>query len=1026
MESFFVTRHITADELEVDPMPELVRMNILGGLQISQGSQVVEGFISRKVPALLVYLALSDRAISRTALMELLWGDMAESAAQVSIRKALSNLRQVLGESVVITRDSVMFVHSSAQIDAVRFQQICAIPEASLEELHEAVDLYTGDLLEGFVVRDAAYFDDWLTTQRENLRRLMENTLYTLGLRYAAAGEANWAKSITFMTRLLQFDPYREEAYRHLMNILARSGQRTAALSHYDLCLQRLTTDLGVHPMPETQALYERLKGLGLPRQQRLPPEPTPFVGRTDELATLIATLDRPESRLLTIVGIGGMGKTRLALQGAQALVNQFWDGVWFVALAALPQIGPKNSLQAFIVALADSLNLVLHGALPPRQQLLDYLRDKDLLLVLDNFEHILPASDVLVAILQQAPQVKILTTSRERLNLYEEQVLELSGLSVPAPDADIPENIEHYAAVRLFCQQARRGQMHWQLQPDQQAAVVQICRLLEGMPLGIELAAMWVRMMSCTEIAAQVAVNLDFLTSTLRNIPQRHRSLRAVFDHSWQLLTAAQRTALAQIAVFRGGFSIAAAQSVTNATVSDLAGLVDKSLVRRTSNQHYEVHELLRQFALDQLTPATPLQALQARHAAYYCAFLQQRTAHLRGGGQLVALREIDHELENIRLAWEWALSTNALELIGQASEGLFLFYDIRSRFQEGETRFQQALSRLQAAPGQPDQTLVLERLQARRGWFLWHLGQPAASRTALEASLRQLQALQAAPETIFNLNYLGAVARHRGEYAQARHHLEQALTIAERTSDQWSASVALNILGQVASLQGEYDLARSLCSQSLLIKREIDDRWGMAFSLIYLGRVEQALGNYAAAEGLFQESLELSRLFEDRRGIGFASQNLADTAFLSGAYGQAQTLYQASLQSYQEIGVRQDISLAWTKLGEVAVAMEDWPTARTAFRNALRIAQPISATPALLAGLFGLTRLLAQTPAAAPLPALLRFLHTQTDQSAGSQRQLAALQELSSQINLQPADPAAPPSLETLVNTALGWLDG
>ncbi|MBA3470364.1 MAG: tetratricopeptide repeat protein [Herpetosiphonaceae bacterium] len=1005
-------------------MSELVRINMFGGLQISQGDQVVEGFVSRKVQALLAFLALSERAISRTVLMELLWGDMAESAAQASIRKALSNLRQVLSDSVVITRETVLFLHSSAEIDAVRFQQICSIDEASLEELHEAVDLYAGDLLDGFLVREATHFDEWLTSQREHLRQLMENLLYTLGLRYAAAGEANWAKSIAFMTRLLQFDPYREEAYRHLMNILARSGQRTAALSHYELCYQRLSADLGVNPMPETQALYERLKGVGMPRQQRLPPEPTPFVGRTDELTTLVATLDRPDCRLLTIIGIGGIGKTRLALQGAQALINQFWDGVWFVSLAALPQIGPADSLQPFIMALADSLGLVLHGSLAPQQQLLDYLRDKDLLLVLDNFEHILPASDLLVGMLQQAPQVKILTTSRERLNLYEEQVLEIGGLSVPAPDLAGADDIEHYAAVRLFCQHARRGQMSWQLQPDQHGAVGQICRLLEGMPLGIELAAMWVRMMSCAEIAAQVAVNQDFLTSTMRNTPERHRSLRAVFQHSWQLLTAGERAALAQIAVFRGGFSLAAAQNVCSATISELAALVDKSLVRRTSSEHYEVHELLRQFALDQLVPASLLPALQARHAAYYCAFLLQRTEQLRGGGQLAALHEIDHELQNIRLAWEWALSNNALDLIEQATEALFQFYDIRSRFQEGETRFQQALMRLQPVPGRRDQTIVLARLQARRGWFLWHLGQPAASRTALETSLRQLQALEAESETIFNLNYLGAVARHQGEYAQSRHYLEQGLAIAERSNDRWSASVALNILGQVASLQGAYDQARSLCAQSLQIKRAINDRWGMTFSLIYLGRVELALGNYAASEPLFQESLALSRRFADQRGIGFATQNLGDSAFLSRAYPQAQTLYQASLQSYQEIGVRPDMSLAWTKLGEVAVALEDWPAARSAFRSALQIAQAISSTPAQLAGLFGLIMLLAQRPPATPLAPLLHVLRDH--QGAGSQRQVAALDELIEDLNLPPTDPAAAPaSLESIVNTALGWLD-
>ena len=1009
-------------------MTDTIHITMLGALEIRRGAAVLDGWASRKVQALLCYLALSERALSRATLMELLWGDMPDHAAQTNLRKALSNLGQMVGAAAVIKRDVVTLDRALVLVDVWRFEQLCTVPDADLAQLQAAVDGYGGDFLAGFALRDAPTFDEWASTQREYLRGLLENTLYTLGLRYSAAGEADLAKSIGFMTRLLHLDPYREEAYRHLMHILARTGQRAAALNQYEICQQRLAADLGVEPTPETQALYARIKGAETPRQNPLPPEGSAFIGRDAEVTTIITTLQTATCRLLTVVGAGGMGKTRLALHVAHALPNHFWNGVWFVSLAALAAPSAADGVQAVSVALADALALVLDGATPAHQQLFDYLRTKEMLLVLDNFEHLLTASAVIEGILHHAPQVKLLVTSRERLHLYEEHALEIAGLRLPPAELAPTENPESYSAVRLFCAQARRSQLDWQPQPADHAAIGQICRLLEGMPLGLELAASWVRVMSCAEIATQIVASVDFLSSSVRNLPLRHRSLRAVFDHSWQLLTTDERLVLAQSAVFQGPFSLHAALHCTTASISTVTALVDKSLLRSTAASQYLLPETVRQFALEQLTALGQVAAFQARHATYYGALVARRAPDLVGGEQLAALQEIGAAWDNIRLAWDWALAHGDFTAIGHAADGVFRFLDIRSRFQEGETRLRQALTAMPDAPTDRDQAIVRATIVARRGWFLAHLGQPDQSQAALQTSLAELGAWNAEPETLFNLNYLAAVLRHRGGYTQAKHYAERGLHLAERLNDRWSASVALNILGQVASLEGDYALARGLSSRSLQIKREINDRWGMAFSLLYLGRIEHAAANYVAAEALFRESMTISTTFGDQRGVAFALQNIGDTAYAKGAYAQAATVYAESVQMYATIGVRQDTSLVWTKCGEAAAAQDDWDTANTAFKNALHIALAIDSTPAMLSGLIALIGLRAQLAPSPQIVAILDALSNHPDLHVLSQRQIAALHTANTTIERDQfaptAAPQTPPTLQTLTTTALQWV--
>jgi len=385
-----------------------------------------------------------------------------------------------------------------------------------------------------------------------------------------------------------------------------------------------------------------------------LPIPATSFVGRSHELTRIADLLADPNCRLLTLLGPGGIGKTRLALQAA-ADQSSFTDGTFFVHLTPVsaPDLIPSATASALQITFFDSSAL--------RRQLADYLREKHLLLVMDNFEHLLEGLDLLIDLLQAAPHVKFLVTSRERLNIQEEWVLALEGLSFPEGEDSAP--LESYSAIQLFAQRARQVQVNFSLS-ENDSAVRKICQQVEGMPLGIELAATWLRAMSPQQIVAHMESDLGFLTTPLRNVAERHRSLYRVFEQSWKLLSTNEQNVLMRLSIFRG-FNLEAAEQVAGASLAILAGLTDKSLIRINRNGRYDLHELLRQFAEEQLKTAEAAEATRSAHSDYYLRFVAQRDEDIKGRRQQVGLHEIRTDLENIRAGWRWAVDHQQYALI-------------------------------------------------------------------------------------------------------------------------------------------------------------------------------------------------------------------------------------------------------------------------------------------------------------------------------------------------------------------------
>ncbi len=636
-------------------------------------------------------------------------------------------------------------------------------------------------------------------------------------------------------------------------------------------------------------------------------------------------------------------------------------------------------------IAVTDQISLAINQGLgltpewgglsagSPKQQLLDYLRPRRLLLILDNFEHLQQGHLLLAELLQTSPAIRIIVTSRERLSLYEERVFRLTGLALPQLNELTPNEsarrpgnsppmttLIQAEAVQLFMQAAQRVRHTFQPRPEEWPILVGLCVLLNGMPLALELAAAWVDILNLADILAELEQDLSLLSTNLNNVAERHRSLQQIFEYAWQRLSPEEQSLLAALTVFRGGFTRSAAAAITQRPLHPrlLANLVHKSLVTLDATQErYEIHELLRRFTTQKMGEATStaLKVVQG-HCHYYCTLLQQREAELKGTGQEKALSDLERDLENIRRAWQWAVIRREIGLIAAALNGLFILFDTRSRFLEGEELFREAALRLAWDAENPVEVITLARLQARQGWFTFHLGQHKESLRLLQRSLTYLHQEGHAAEAAFCLNYWGAVLRHQGRYQEAIEPLQQALQLAQTANDPYQTSLSFNTLGQIAFLQGDYSTAYLHCQEGLRLKRAIGDRRGMIYSLTYLGRVAEAQGTFTEAQQLFRESLDISQAIGDQRGMAIAWQNLGSVSLASGQLNEAEVSLRRGLAIYQSIGDRLGSSRCWLRLGELLLVRGDFAAAENHLLQGITLAHIIASEPVLVASIVGL----------------------------------------------------------------------
>jgi serine/threonine protein kinase/DNA-binding CsgD family transcriptional regulator/tetratricopeptide (TPR) repeat protein len=667
----------------------------------------------------------------------------------------------------------------------------------------------------------------------------------------------------------------------------------------------------------------------GIPRHN-LPRQTTPFIGREKELADLAHLIADPDNRLITLLGPGGSGKTRLALETARAQLPNFESGVTFVSLA------PLRSARDIIPTIAEAVGFQFFERMDPSEQLAGYFREKRTLLVLDNFEHLLDGAELISEILRAASGVKVLATSREKLNLQEEIRFRIDGMDFP--QAIQPTSLEdafQYSAIRLFMQAAKRARPSFGLVLEDLRHVIRICHLVSGMPLGILLAAAWVEIFSPQEIADEVSRSLDFLETSVSDIPDRHRSIRAVFDSTWTQLMEVERESFMKLAIFRGGFKREAALVVAGASLHKLVTLVNKSLLHRDPvSGRYEVHELLRQYAEEQLEVYGKIETARDAHCLYYAVFLQERLFKMLGPNQVKALNEIEAEFGNVRQAWHWAVEKKDFDAIGQASESLFVFSDMRSREHEGVALI--GLAREQLAPQRGGEAhATWGRLLLP--WYdllLQSIGRPKDNQEIIMQANTCL-ALAQQREDQLGMAHALILLGHFAEPAEAIKMYERALELVPRLDDSFWVRIRIGFCYRAL---GEHQEEIKAFQQSYQRGREIGESEKMGYGLFNLGESEMLLGDHESALTHFQGAKNHLHQVGTLWGIILANINLSLLALLKGEFNQARSLIEEAQEIAKESNRSNRIKKeVLTVLGYLALIEQDYQRAKHLFEEIL-----------------------------------------------------------------------------------------
>ena len=913
-------------------------------------------------PGLAAYLAafLAIRAdwVARDELVALLWPDAEPRRARHNLSQLLYAVRRsdwghdVEGEAV-----RVRWLVDS---DVAAFRRA-----ASEGDWRGAVDAYGGELLEGVAPPGSSACDGWLHGEREDLRE----TWREAATAYAAelARDGRWSESARRLRRLLASDELLEDAVQSLIRCEAMAGRRDAALQAYERFRERLHDELGLEPLDATVQLAAAVRNGDLgpdpagptphvrssPTPDGRPPGPppdgprrdvrpgpvrnlgadaTPFVGRALELAELHALLERGEHRLITVRAPGGAGKSRLARQLARERAGHHEDGAAWVAL------GAATDEEATVDAIAGALGLRID---PEPAALIQALAGRDLLLGLDGAEHLPDLPGLAVGLLDGCPQLRLVVTSRATLDVPGEAVVALDGLSVPPRDD--ADDAEAYDAFGLALRAAHRVRPDFHPRGDERTALVRLTRIVAGMPLAIELAASWLRVLEPSELLREVRRDLDVIRGGPAELDARHASLRAVFESSWSLLAETEREALRRLAVFRGGCTRDTAAAVAEVPLGTLLTLVNRSLLQRDGAKRFVVHPVVQRFAEEKLADR-PQHASQlaARHRAYFLAVADDADRRLDGSDQQAALSGLASEHANLLRALDHAIALGETEDAHALAAALGRYWRWSGHVREALDRFEL----LRALPGPTDPTSTRIRSLLAEGLLLEKAGRYAPADRAFETALAGAQALGDAglaaaarcdQATVAwrrgdldtarakldgacatyrelgrdaalagTLGNLGNVLRDAGDLTAAHGHYDEALTLAERIDHVWEIANVRNNKAIAFAYGDDLEAARGEFEHALALQRSIDNRPGVSRSLTNLGNVHLDTGDLEGAEALYREALALSEELGDLEGTAHLFVNLGVLAQWTGAYDQAHDLYGRSLRVRRDLGAR------------------------------------------------------------------------------------------------------------------------
>ena len=924
----------------MEPSPHLY---LLGAPRAEVAGHPIRGFESRKAFALLGYLACHNTAIPRTELAALFWPDLSDERARSNLRGLLHNLTTVLPNALVVDRRTVSLVVAPAcWTDVTEFERHAA--QNTLTSLAAAADLYRSAFLDGLYLDDCPDVETWLTQQREHWHERAAHVL--TGLTARAHERQEWAAALHSVDRLLTLDPWREAAHQDKMRLLALSGQRDTALAHYEICRRVLADELGIDPLPETTALYEQIRD-GLlaplpPAQQphrHVPLPPTPLLGRAAERAWVIRQLVQPVPRLITLVGTGGIGKTCLALDIVANLHDSFAEIV-FVDLTLVSDAGHVVPAIARSLAVRETDDQLLLDSVKT------YLYDRHVLLLLDNFEHVIAAAPQIADLLAGCPMLKVLVTSREELHLRGEHVFPVPPLALP--DAQTHrDDLAGVAAVMLFVERATDHQPNFVLSAENASAVAAICRQLDGLPLAIELAAARIRLFPPAVLLQRLSNRLDLLTRGPQDLPMRQQTLQNTLDWSYNLLEPDEQALFAHLAVFVGGWTVTAADNVSadptipgNSVIDALQGLLDKHLIieapRRDDEGRFTMLETMREYARARLAQRADAPLIRQRHATYFLALAEIAIPLTQERPDSAHLAQLDAEYGNQRTALQWMLEQHDSEGSLRLCNGLAPLWDIHGHLSEGRAwlRATLALPSDEASTARADALETASRLAIEQGDW-------SEATELLTQALVLGRRLGDERRVAQFLRTHGWLALMQGAYADSTVLLDESLSLYRSAGDKPGISRVLGLQGQAAYEQLDFARATPLLTESITYSRAIGDAIDTAWSLNKLGLVLLHQGDLADADRLLEESLAIFRELTYTRGIAWVLGSLGWVRLAQAAYAQARELFTDSLRRYDQIGEKRNIAFILEYLACLASAQRQAERAARLFGAATALRQ-------------------------------------------------------------------------------------